>query len=150
MRTGVCLESVLEKHLKEMAAGQGAALRQWILSLVASPQHRVEGAQRAADYVAEHLRALSQQGGRIDAAAARRRSAASKQTLLQRKGRQPPVAAVPRLRLAASTCRRSAAVAVFPPADRRIDAQWRLPADRADLGPGGRRSTTSCGTWRPI
>jgi hypothetical protein len=57
----VCLESALEKHLKQMAADHGAALGTWILSLVSSPKHRVEGAQRTADYLTDHLRALSQE-----------------------------------------------------------------------------------------
>ncbi len=57
----VCLESVLEKHLKEMAASQAAALREWVLGLVHSPKHRVAGAQQATDYMTEHLRALSRE-----------------------------------------------------------------------------------------
>jgi hypothetical protein len=59
----VCLESVLETHLKEIAAKQAAALRDWILSLVNSPKYRLVGAQQAADCVTEHLRALSREAG---------------------------------------------------------------------------------------
>ena len=40
----VCPESVLETHLHEIAARQATALSQWVLGLVASPQHRVAGA----------------------------------------------------------------------------------------------------------
>ncbi len=58
---GVCLESILEKHLKELAADQGASLRTWLLSLVNLPEYRLEGAQRAACHLVEHLRALSRQ-----------------------------------------------------------------------------------------
>ncbi len=57
----VCLESVLETHLKEMAASQAAALREWIVGLVHSPNYRVAGAQQATDYLTEHLRALSRE-----------------------------------------------------------------------------------------
>lgn len=59
----VCVESVLEKHLAAMAARHGAALRDWILSLVTSPNHRLEPAQRAADYVSDYLRALGREAG---------------------------------------------------------------------------------------
>ena len=60
---GVCLESVLESYLLEMAAGQAKELREWILGLVASPKHRVAGAQSAADCACEHLREFSHQAG---------------------------------------------------------------------------------------
>jgi serine/threonine protein kinase len=59
----VCLESVLAKPLAQMAAGQSASLRAWILSLVASPKHRVQGAQRATDYVVDYLRNVSHEVG---------------------------------------------------------------------------------------
>ena len=59
----VCLESVLDRRIEELADSHEAALGQWILGLVASPAHRVQGAQRAADYVAELLRTLSRQAG---------------------------------------------------------------------------------------
>ena len=58
---GVCLESILEKHLKEMAASQGASLREWILALVNLPKYRLEGTQRAAFHLVEYLRAISRQ-----------------------------------------------------------------------------------------
>lgn len=61
----VCLESALETYLTDMAAGQGATLCEWILGLVNSPKHRVAGAQRAADHVAEYLRTLSHQAGEL-------------------------------------------------------------------------------------
>ena len=57
----VCLESVLERHLKDMADSQAAALREWILSLIHSPKYRLAGAQQAMDYVIEHLRGLSRE-----------------------------------------------------------------------------------------
>ncbi|HUY32749.1 MAG TPA: tubulin-like doman-containing protein [Pirellulales bacterium] len=59
----VCLESVLEKRIEELAATHETALRDWIMGLVASPQHRVRGAQRAADGVVDFLRALSRRAG---------------------------------------------------------------------------------------
>jgi len=55
----VCLESVLEEHLKQMADGISPAVRQWILGLVAQPTFRVKAAQRVAEHVGEHLRTLS-------------------------------------------------------------------------------------------
>ena len=55
----ICLESVLDQHLKGMAASQAPVVREWILSLVASPKHRVRGAQQVAELVGERLRALS-------------------------------------------------------------------------------------------
>jgi hypothetical protein len=61
----VCLESVLEAHLKEMGANQAAALQEWILGLVHSPKYRVVGAQQATDYVVEHLRALSREASEL-------------------------------------------------------------------------------------
>jgi hypothetical protein len=61
----VCMESLLEKQLAEMAAQQGAALRQWILSLVTTPGQRVERAQRAADYLSEYLRAIGREAGEL-------------------------------------------------------------------------------------
>jgi hypothetical protein len=61
----VCLESVLETHLKETAANQAAALREWVLSLVHSPKCRVAGAQQATDYAIEHLRALSREASEL-------------------------------------------------------------------------------------
>jgi hypothetical protein len=60
---GVCLETALERHIKELAANQGTALRRWIMDMVASPSHRLEGAQRAAHCTAEFLRALARQEG---------------------------------------------------------------------------------------
>jgi hypothetical protein len=57
----VCMESVLEKQLGDMATRQGAELSHWLLSLVALPSHRLERAQRAADYVSEHLRAMGRE-----------------------------------------------------------------------------------------
>lgn len=54
----VCLESVLERNLDEMAARHAAALQEWIQNLIASPRHRVGGAQRAAGYIADYLRSL--------------------------------------------------------------------------------------------
>lgn len=62
---GVCLESVLEAHLKEMAIGQAATLREWILDLVSQPKYRVAGAQQMVDCLAERLRALSHQAGQL-------------------------------------------------------------------------------------
>jgi serine/threonine protein kinase len=59
----VCVETVLEKHLTAAAAQYGAALRDWILGLVTSPNHRVEQAQRAADYVSDYLRTLGREAG---------------------------------------------------------------------------------------
>jgi hypothetical protein len=61
----VCLESALEKHLQESAAGRAAALGEWILGLIASPRHRVEKAQRAVDYLVERLRELTREVGEI-------------------------------------------------------------------------------------
>ncbi len=61
----ICLESVLEAHLKEMAAGQAATLHEWILGLVGQPKYRVGGAQQMVDCVAERLRALSHQAGKL-------------------------------------------------------------------------------------
>ncbi|MGA2620608.1 MAG: tubulin-like doman-containing protein [Thermoguttaceae bacterium] len=57
----VCLQSALEARLQEATNRHAAALREWILGLVASPKYRVGGAQRAADYAAEHLRVLGRQ-----------------------------------------------------------------------------------------
>jgi hypothetical protein len=57
----VCLESALEPFLKAAAARHADALREWILELVASPKHRVEKAQRAAEYVVDYLRELSRE-----------------------------------------------------------------------------------------
>lgn len=57
----VCLEGSLEKHVKEMAAAQGAALRAWILGLGTSDQHHLAGVRRVADEMAELLRALSRE-----------------------------------------------------------------------------------------
>ena len=61
----VCLESVLETYLKDIASSHGTTLREWILGLVNSPKHRVAGAQHAADLVAEHLRTLSHRAGEL-------------------------------------------------------------------------------------
>jgi hypothetical protein len=61
----VCVESALEKHLQESAAGRAAALGEWILGLIASPRHRVEKAQRAVDYLVERLRELTREVGEI-------------------------------------------------------------------------------------
>ncbi len=80
----VCLEAVLETHLKEMAASQAAALREWILSLVNSPKYRMVGAQQAADYVTEYLRALSREASESVKTSGRQLSAL-KQTLLSDK-----------------------------------------------------------------
>jgi eukaryotic-like serine/threonine-protein kinase len=55
----ISLESVLDKYLQQMAAERGAALREWIMSLVNSPKHRIAGAQRAGDYTSEFLREMS-------------------------------------------------------------------------------------------
>jgi len=59
----LCLESALEAPVQEIAAAAAAELRQWLLSLVNSPEHRLAGAQRMADHLAEHLRDLSRQAG---------------------------------------------------------------------------------------
>jgi hypothetical protein len=61
MGSQVCLEATLAKRVAEMAAGHGAGLRDWILSLALSSAHRVIGAQQATVYAMEYLRALSQQ-----------------------------------------------------------------------------------------
>jgi eukaryotic-like serine/threonine-protein kinase len=55
----VCLESVLEKHIRQVAARVGGELAEWILALVASPRHRLAGAQHSADHLTDHLRAMS-------------------------------------------------------------------------------------------
>ena len=57
----LCLQAALEARLQEAADRHAAALRKWILGLVAVPKYRVGGAQRAADYAAEHLRTLGRQ-----------------------------------------------------------------------------------------
>ena len=59
----LCLESALEAPTQEIAAAAGADLRQWLLGLVNSPEHRLAGAQRLADSLAEHLRDLSCRAG---------------------------------------------------------------------------------------
>ena len=60
----VCLESVLETHLKEIAASQAAVLREWIFGLVSQPKYRVAGAKQTIDCLAERLRALSHEAGK--------------------------------------------------------------------------------------
>jgi hypothetical protein len=59
----VCLESVLDARITELAAGQAALLREWILPLLASPQHHVSGAQKATDLVADRLQAVRHETG---------------------------------------------------------------------------------------
>jgi hypothetical protein len=59
----LCLESALEVPVQEIATAAGAELRQWLLSLVNSPEHRLAGAQQMADGLAEHLRDLSREAG---------------------------------------------------------------------------------------
>lgn len=57
----VCLESALDAHLKQRSAENSTELQNWILSLVASPHHRVVGTLKAADCLTYHLRQLSRQ-----------------------------------------------------------------------------------------
>jgi hypothetical protein len=59
----VCLESVLDAHLNQLAAERADVLREWILGLVIAPEHRLVGAQRAVECVAEHLRTLTAKAG---------------------------------------------------------------------------------------
>ncbi len=80
----VCLESVLEGHLKEVAARQAAALREWLLGLVGQPNYRVAGAQQMADCLAECLRAFSHQAGKQSQDLLQQRSLL-RQTLLEDK-----------------------------------------------------------------
>jgi eukaryotic-like serine/threonine-protein kinase len=77
----ICLESALEKHIQEIAAQHAAALQEWILGLIASPEHRIQGAQRATGYVAQHLRGLGQQAS-TSIQAVRRELHATEGTLL--------------------------------------------------------------------
>ena len=77
----LCLESVLEKHLEEMAPRHGAALCEWILGLVLTPKRRVEGAQHAADCLDEYLRAMGREAGE-SAQTRHRQLSALKQSLL--------------------------------------------------------------------
>ena len=128
----VCLESALEEHWKEMATGQAAALNQWLLGLVTSPEYRVTGAQRTADCVAEYLRTLSQQANDL-ILTSRREIAALEETLLVDKD-----GSCRWLRFRGFGSRRRLAadqrgVAVLPASNPRADAQWRLPGhgDRA-------------------
>jgi hypothetical protein len=55
----LCLESALKGPIREIATAAGDELRQWLISLVNSPEHRLAGAQQMADRLAEHLRELS-------------------------------------------------------------------------------------------
>lgn len=59
----VSLETVLEKQIEEMATAHGKAIRDWVLSLIASPRHRLEKAQLAAELVADHVRDLKREAG---------------------------------------------------------------------------------------
>ena len=120
---------MLETHVKEMAASQTAALREWIVGLVHSPKYRVAGAQQATDYVAEHLRALSREASELVQALLPQLSPL-KQTLLKRQERRPRLAAVSRLCLEPPAGGRPPVVPVFPPENRRTHAQRRVPAGR--------------------
>ncbi len=59
----LCMESALDAPLAAFVASAVPPLQEWLLGLVNSPDHRLVGAQRAADALAEHLRDLSRQAG---------------------------------------------------------------------------------------
>ena len=133
----VCLESALENHLKEIAARQAAALREWIAGLVASPTHRIARAQRAAECVEECLRALGREAS--DSVAARRADLGSDPAIAaKRQERQPRLAALSRIRLQAAPCRRPPPCQLFPHRNRGTYPAGRLPAGLAPLGPRDR------------
>jgi eukaryotic-like serine/threonine-protein kinase len=82
----LCLESALETPIQELAAAAGRELRQWLLDLVHSPQHRLAGAQQMTDALADHLRNLSGQAGDAMNAAAGQLRSLRDMLLADRKG----------------------------------------------------------------
>jgi len=71
------LQTVLDDHLKKLAAGYGAAIRDWVVELVDVPAVRVKGAYRATEWFAGHLRSMKQLAG--DMLAQTQEDAAAKQ-----------------------------------------------------------------------
>ena len=65
----LCLESALAAPMEEIAAVAGSEFRQWLLSLVNSPEHRLAGRSRWPTAVAEHLRELSRQAAEANQSA---------------------------------------------------------------------------------
>ncbi len=57
------LQTVLDDHLRKLAAGHGAAIREWVLKLADVPEVRVKGAYRATEWFAGHLRSMKQLAG---------------------------------------------------------------------------------------
>lgn len=82
----VCLESVLQKHVDEMAARHAPVLREWLLDLVSSPAHRVAVAQRSADMMADYLRGMGREAS-VSLQALRQQLSALRKSLLEDKAR---------------------------------------------------------------
>ncbi|MGD9719864.1 MAG: tubulin-like doman-containing protein [Pirellulales bacterium] len=55
------IETAIEDQLRELAAPRGAAVRDWILTLIEQPAVRVAGAARARQWYDSHLRAIDVQ-----------------------------------------------------------------------------------------
>jgi hypothetical protein len=62
---GPSLEAALESQLATLADDRAAALREWMLGLLTSPQHRLTGTQRATDYLGQHLQPLSRHAAEL-------------------------------------------------------------------------------------
>jgi eukaryotic-like serine/threonine-protein kinase len=59
------LQTVLDDHLRKLAAGYGAAIRDWVLEQVDVTGIRVRGAHRATEWFAGHLRSMKQLAGEM-------------------------------------------------------------------------------------
>lgn len=71
----ICLETALEAHLQRLAADQARQLEAWVDALLASPEFRLAGAQRAASCLVQHLRTLGRDAQQqLDAPRARCRT----------------------------------------------------------------------------
>jgi hypothetical protein len=55
------LAAALEETLKSAGASRAAALRDWVLAMVASPSDRLDKAQKSIDGLLRHMRGMSQQ-----------------------------------------------------------------------------------------
>jgi hypothetical protein len=82
----LCLESALKVPLQELVATAGQELKQWLLSLAISPQHRLAGALQVADALVTHLRELSGTAGEALRAAADKLRSLREALLSDRKG----------------------------------------------------------------
>ena len=71
------LQTMLDDHLRKLAAGYGAAIRDWVVELVDVPAVRLKGAYRATEWFAGHLRSMKQLAG--DMLAHTQEDAAAKQ-----------------------------------------------------------------------